>query len=363
MANDSPLARARDVIETYSGVIRMYERDTPGVRETAIRMSTPGYDGRGDPAIAAKYPWFRAGHPEWPEVLSQCQDAAVYRLWARTRTVYAPDEQFLAHMREDYTDDAVPLSLLRQVPHPDPFILFPAPGTDDLADPVGACWGAFAYGRRDARRDGDVPCSTAADDISSVGLMFTLLMETPEQGPMISVLRANLPLSDTPLTVAEIAGQAVERFRYNRNLPQERRDDLVAFLTRQIPRVLDVLLYVVADDTDVETQDLTRNKKKSTRTRPSDIDRFVKVGWVLGPALTRERERAERTAREQSAETGRTVKPHRRRGHKHLYWTGKGRTVPKIKTVKPTWVHKDLLTKGDAPEPEVTTVRPVRRKA
>ena len=43
---------------------------------------------------------------------------------------------------------------------------------------------------------------------------------------------------------------------------------------------------------------------------------------------------------------GYSVKPHWRRGHRHLYWTGPGRTVPKYHNLEAMKVRKDLVPNG-----------------
>ena len=40
-----------------------------------------------------------------------------------------------------------------------------------------------------------------------------------------------------------------------------------------------------------------------------------------------------------------TVNPHWRKAHPHLYWTGEGRKIPRIKFVKGVIVHKEVVSK------------------
>lgn len=58
----------------------------------------------------------------------------------------------------------------------------------------------------------------------------------------------------------------------------------------------------------------------------------------------------------ESVGSGRQVRPHMRAAHAHLYWTGKGREVPKVRYLPPIPV-KGGRTPGDEDEPRVTKVK------
>jgi hypothetical protein len=49
--------------------------------------------------------------------------------------------------------------------------------------------------------------------------------------------------------------------------------------------------------------------------------------------------------RDEGVTTGRTVRPHMRRAHPHLYWTGEGRTQPRVRFLLPVSVHGGKLVK------------------
>lgn len=55
-------------------------------------------------------------------------------------------------------------------------------------------------------------------------------------------------------------------------------------------------------------------------------------------------------------ETGRTVRPHMRKAHSHLYWTGEGRLEPRVKFLLPISVTGGQLIE----EPEEPLIRPTR---
>lgn len=66
------------------------------------------------------------------------------------------------------------------------------------------------------------------------------------------------------------------------------------------------------------------------------------VGTAYRAAIERWEQEQER---DQGEPTGRTVRPHVRRAHAHLYWTGTGRRIPRVRFLLP------IPVKG-APVPE-----------
>jgi hypothetical protein len=77
----------------------------------------------------------------------------------------------------------------------------------------------------------------------------------------------------------------------------------------------------------------------------------------VGRSFTRaiERWELEHTS-EVSGPTGRTVRPHLRRAHAHLYWTGEGRKSPRVRFLLPVSVKGGKLVEEPG-NPSVTAVR------
>ena len=91
-------------------------------------------------------------------------------------------------------------------------------------------------------------------------------------------------------------------------------------------KALSLVLYICSDEAEIRDRNapdwepsFPRPKvtKGEERLFPADRNRVVDVGRELGAML---REGAEK--REPSAPTGRSVRPHLRRGHWHGFWTG-----------------------------------------
>ena len=115
-----------------------------------------------------------------------------------------------------------------------------------------------------------------------------------------------------------------------------------------VKKALSLVLYVCSDEAEIRDRDapdwepsFPRPKvtKGVERLFPADRNRTVKVGRELGAMLR------EGTAKsEPSAPTGRSVRPHMRRGHWHGFWTGprkENRDQQKfvLKWLPPLFVH------------------------
>lgn len=115
-----------------------------------------------------------------------------------------------------------------------------------------------------------------------------------------------------------------------------------------VRKALSLLLYICSDGAEIRDRDapdwkpcFPRPKYTKGRERlfPADRNRIVDVGLDLGAEI---RESAARIA--PSAPTGRTVRPHLRRGHWHGFWTGprkENRDQQRfvLKWLPPTYVH------------------------
>lgn len=93
-----------------------------------------------------------------------------------------------------------------------------------------------------------------------------------------------------------------------------------------VKKALSLVLYVCSDEAEIRDRDapdwepaFPRPKvtKGQERLFPADRNRLVDVGRELGAML-----REGGVKSEPGASTGRTVRPHMRRGHWHGFWTG-----------------------------------------
>lgn len=105
-----------------------------------------------------------------------------------------------------------------------------------------------------------------------------------------------------------------------------------------MPNHLSMLVYLCSEEPDfVRTADVPRPRGRGRYRSPNWSDQ-VQVGSYIGSVI-----RMGRTQRQAQSDgepgTGSAKRPHMRRAHWHLYWTGEGRAVPKVKWVMPIFVH------------------------
>lgn len=124
--------------------------------------------------------------------------------------------------------------------------------------------------------------------------------------------------------------------------PEDRPPDGTAgvFHTDLPGLALTVLLYLGGEPDLVRQVHPGARPDREARMRRRDPERWRDLrdpeAWLVGSAYRAAIERWEfEQAREAGAPTGRTVRPHVRRAHAHLYWTGKGRAVPRIRFLLP----------------------------
>jgi hypothetical protein len=364
-SNKEILTAAKLTIETLADWVRRYEQ-VPGIRDLAQHMASPDNDGTVPAHL--RYPYFHPSHPDFAEALARARDSAIFRLWARSKVVYAMDDDLLAYL-SDSSASAIPTEIMRNLPHANPYVLLPAP---DLSDPetteygrhIGVPWGAFVFGRY---HGGTLLCSTNDPGREDLGIMFLGFIQQEDE-PVIQTLRCTIPLRERTVTVEGAVEATIAGFTFNEHLGEDERSRFEGWLRRYVRQVFDCLVYVCTDEPDIETRRPGISKagkvkrsgrRQQRRPRLSDINEVVQIGFRLGPGLFAARQRWQRANRGQSATgTGSRQPPNQRRAHYRTFWTGQGRQVPKIRLVHSYWVNLDLLD-GDA-LPTDAVIRPVR---
>jgi hypothetical protein len=364
-SNKEILKAAQAGIQTFAEWLRRYEQ-VPGVSEVAAYMASPENDGTVPQHL--RYPHFHPSHPWFSEGLARARDGAIFRLWGRSKVVYAMDDDLLGYLSES-SISSIPAEVLRNIPHANPYVLLPAPDltdseTDYYRTHVGVPWGAFVFGRY---RDGELLCSTNDDHREDLGLMFLGFIEDGDE-THLQTIRCTVPLREPTLTVEHVVDETIAGFTFNEHLQEDERDRFEAWLRKYVALTFNSLVYVCTDQPDIQTYQPAFNKagkvKKSARRqlarpRPSDIREVVQLGFRLGPALNEARRRQEHEHQAEGTSGGRQ-RPHQRRGHYRTYWTGQGRRIPKLNWIAPYWVSQDLL-QSDLPQTAV--VRRVKKRS
>lgn len=128
----------------------------------------------------------------------------------------------------------------------------------------------------------------------------------------------------------DIYGPHVERRE-----PNDVADVLIANAIRLMNIVTSLVLYTVSGEPDVSQRTPPTSKREHIRTVP-DRRRDVIVldaGWTVGPILAKQNDYV---PTEHGDGTGRSPRPHMRRQHWHLYWTGEGRKIPRVNWIAAT---------------------------
>ena len=99
-----------------------------------------------------------------------------------------------------------------------------------------------------------------------------------------------------------------------------------------------IVLYLASPEPDIESVVPEKYRHSQWRKGAGTLPDTYRVGWHVGAALRRARE----GHGGEYGTSGKRVRPHMRKAHWHLYWTGVGRSVPQMRWVAPVAVNADL---------------------
>lgn len=265
-------------------------------------------------------------------------DVASLLPWELTKGVYLFDPDLFDSL-VDAPLERLPIELLTRLPEYSPLILFPRLW-------MGAV-GAWVHLDEDYRTDPP-----------HLEFRINLLAKQGQRMPLLLDLKA--PTLDgcieatqtETLLIQQMAGLSIPA-----SFPPE------AFET--IRGLLNLALYLASEEPDLSARprqlpEVRRGRKGGkARIYPDPKPQPIEVGWRIGAAL--------RQARQEGAHaetgTGRSLQPHIRRAHWHLYWTGEGsrkdpsKAQPRIRWIEPTLVGAERL-EGELP----AVVRPVKQQ-
>jgi hypothetical protein len=157
-------------------------------------------------------------------------------------------------------------------------------------------------------------------------------------------------------TLNDCIEAAVEQVRWSgkpKNLAKDLRNEIAG-------RALTILLYLAGDPDIVRSVHPGEKpiKEKLARTDPERYrDLREPTTYAVGKSFARAIERWEiEHERELNDPTSKTVRPHMRRAHSHLYWTGEGREIPRVKFLLPISVKGGNVVE-EPEQPKGATVR------
>ena len=239
--------------------------------------------------------------------------------WRLNKAIFHFDPDLQAELTEQTTaPDDIPAVLLEHMPYPCVYIANP-PGVKD-------CDGVFVFLEWDERYP------------AAMELRMHYLFRDDAVIPLYYQYA-----DDQASLTAKMAQDNVEIYR---KVSREMGGGDPLTLERysacldHVARHLSMLVYLCSDEPDLtRTADVPIPRGRGRYKAPNWSDQ-IQVGSYIGSVIRMGR--AQRQA-ESPAEpgAGSAKRPHMRRAHWHLYWTGSGRTVPRVKWVMPIFVHSD----------------------
>lgn len=306
------------------------------------------------------------------QIVFTAQDVATRRVWQQHRTAYDIDPALWEELGEVDEDMVLPGSVFQHLPHPDPFLAIPDRPTYALADGNTArTVGCFITGRSGARVPAPDeftgphtalgwPLSTHSPHAEG-GLVVTIMSEVldrrtgrprrvPHMGNVPDCLIARVTFN---LRGEVRVGDLIDEIAARYDSGQE-GDIFNATVRPMLRRIIAALLYLCATNADLRPLPAPAARRAvKGGGRPAKPPKVVTVGYTVGAGL-RAWHKARSDAERATGGTGRHVRPHVRRAHPHLYLTGPGRTVPRVRWVWPVRVNVHLQLS--------TTVHPIRKQ-
>lgn len=294
------------------------------------------------------------------EIQYAALDNVFRRIWQRKRIVYDIDADLYAELGSTERDTELPLGLTEKLPHPDPYIAFPDPLISKLSDgKLLRTEGFFVVGRGAGRPVANRPvgevvgpdliCSThtpgaSGDLILLIGGPVVTADGKPVEGYRDRVSGKMIPDQIWNRVTLELGAREGRRSVTLGELVDgiSSRFDRASYsitrwesTERMITSAVSTLVYLCASNAELKPLPARPAQRKgSGKAAGAKPAKVYRVGYEAGARM-----RAWRRAnvgQQRGPGAGGTKKPHMRRSHPHLYWTGKGRMVPEVKWIEPT---------------------------
>ncbi len=377
-------ASAAETVQRYTSAIRFMVTSLGEINSWAQRVGdqqTAIALADGDLTAAQSLP--RPGPPPQNqgfvrETLFAVQDDVTRRLWARQRIVYDIDPDLWTELGDVDEDTILPGGILGHLPHPDPFIVLPEPivlainGHDRLR--IGGFWvvgTARAHKGQHKAMDSGMSIATQVSTHAptrSGDLLLTICGEVEGHDGTPKYVHGNhrdMVITRVRLDVGDgndkILSQLIEAIasRFDEgSWPQDSSahpGGFEATVRPMLGRLVSLLIYLCSTNAELRpySASVIKRTMKGSSGKPPKV---VEVGHITGAAL---RAWARRDLDQPEAGLGGAPRrPHIRRAHFHLYWTGPGRTVPRMKWLAPIPIN---ATGQDAEKSTVVGVIPQKR--
>ena len=346
LAQEEMFKRDRDVLTAYR-----WMRDN-FIDQALERVRTPPPGGNQHVAVPAKFEY---------HLRQAAADAMGVYLWNRHKIVYDIDPDLWDALAQNAPDDVVPTWLFSHLPHPDPFIAFPRAFKLPLKNGSGqyqVVEGVFVAGAAtdsvDGTETGRYQVTTMSAKCNGLLLLFaghvfeadgTPHWVVPGHQDLIATRITMTPRDGG--TLSELVETVLDRFQ-----PEPTDPTMGGRYEEDVPKLaaatVAAVMYVCAKNAELFPLPAPPPRAKGGA-RPKSRVKVIQVGPRLGAQL---RAYARSQARGSEGTTGRSVRPHIRRGHFHTYRVGPGRQEMELKYLTPFPVN----FKGDAPEATVVSI-------
>lgn len=313
------------------------------------------------------------------EVVFSAQDVATRRIWQRSRVVYDIDQELWDELGAIDEDTVLPARVFAHLPHPDPFIAWPDGQLLPLADGTQMRGlGCFVTGKSASKYTTHADLLTGPNSMlgwsvsthsphATGDLVITIVSAVHDaNGRLIRLASDNLTdciVSRVSLEVGGVGdvrvGDLIDAIaaRYSDSSDRMTVESGATFdntVRPMLRRIISTLLYLCATNADLRPVSATTTRHATRGAgAASKPPRVVVVGYAVGAGL-----RAWRRTQSLGAASGgmgRPMRPHIRRAHPHLFWTGEGRKIPRVRWLWPIRINADAGIK-------TTTVEPIRKR-
>lgn len=274
------------------------------------------------------------------QILSLTGDLYNLFAWSETRTAYCFNDVLWRELYDGGITEQIPVALLKRMPAPCVYISgAPIPeisgffvqvyqGKESLVMVISAVSEA-----RFVSRQWGPGCALPQN--SPLRRMFTTIIPIGENATLNNVIVQMMREIRRPLD-REWGASHPELYMSEAELAQQALDEgeMACYL---LQFVLPHVLYLCTSAPDISERRPTKRGKNAPTSRCRFVSRTFDVGARVGAQLRLARQESNPSA--SSGGGGRPPRPHVRRAHWHLYWTGKGRAVPRLNWVAPTLVN------------------------
>jgi len=295
------------------------------------------------------------------QIRTMAQDVRPYRAWARYRETYEPHPALSHQLVKMRSTTVISGEAFRRLRHPNP--LFLLPGAPPITLPEGSPGRILAIAVTGAvakrhQRSGDavrlmnenapgnasVLLDTHDANINAYHAMIISEVHNPEGTEVVDMdwCHITIPIKSEFTLDGLACDTAADGFNWE--IPRETGEDKrYEYLVTVAQAAVSHLLYACSRTVEVEDKPRATRppaKRKKGEPKPPPAARVRRMGWRVGAAI----EDGRRRAAEQRAVvhgTGRTLPPHMRAAHPHLYRVGPGRKEIDIKFLDPIPVNMD----------------------